>query len=111
MRINKELLKGSTSLLVLRVISEEDMYGYRIIREIATRSRDAFALKEGTLYPILHMLEKEGHVSSYNKDSENGRTRRYYHITTQGRLYLATRVEEWQFFSDAVSMVLRLQEG
>ena len=106
MKISKELLKGSTALMVLRVIAEEDMYGYRIIREIATRSKDTFKLNEGTLYPILHMLEKEGHVMSYEGQSEIGRTRRYYRITVQGKLHLAARMEEWQVFSDAVRMVL-----
>lgn len=106
MIISKELLKGSTALMVLRVIADEDMYGYRIIREIAARSNDAFKLNEGTLYPILHMLEKEGHVMSYEGQSEIGRTRRYYRITVQGKLHLAARMEEWQVFSDAVTLVL-----
>ena len=107
MKISKELLKGSTALMVLRVIAEEDMYGYRIIREIAARSKDTFKLNEGTLYPILHMLEKEGHLTSYDGQSETGRSRRYYHITIQGQLHLTARMEEWQVFSDAVSLVLK----
>ena len=106
MKISKELLKGSTALMVLRVIAEEDMYGYRIIREIATRSKDTFKLNEGTLYPILHMLEREGHVTSYDGQSETGRSRRYYRITTQGQIHLTARMQEWQVFSDAVSLVL-----
>ena len=110
MKISKELLKGSTALMVLRVIAEEDMYGYRIIREIANRSKDTFRLNEGTLYPILHMLEKEGHLISYDGQSETGRSRRYYRITTEGQIHLATRMQEWETFSDAVSMVLKTGE-
>lgn len=106
MKISKELLKGSTALMVLRVIAEEDMYGYRIIREIAMRSKDTFKLNEGTLYPILHMLEKEGHLTSYDGQSETGRSRRYYRITAQGKLHLEARIEEWQAFSNAVALVL-----
>ena len=106
MKISKELLKGSTALMVLRVIAKEDMYGYRIIREIAERSCDTFNLNEGTLYPILHMLEKEGHLTSYDGQSETGRSRRYYRITASGRLHLAARMEEWRAFSNAVAMVL-----
>lgn len=109
MKISKELLKGSTALMVLRVIAEEDMYGYRIIREIAFRSKDTFKLNEGTLYPILHMLEKEGHLTSYDGKSETGRSRRYYRITAGGRLYLTARIQEWELFSDAVTMVLRAE--
>lgn len=107
MKISKELLKGSTALMVLRVIADEDMYGYRIIREIADRSRDTFKLNEGTLYPILHMLEKEGYLTSYDGLSETGRSRRYYHITVQGQFHLAARMEEWRIFSDSVAMVLK----
>ena len=110
MKISKELLKGSTALMVLRVIAEEDMYGYRIIREIADRSGETFRLNEGTLYPILHMLEKEGHLTSYDGQSETGRARRYYRITPQGRLHLAARIREWQVFSGAVAMVLQPEE-
>ena len=110
MKISKELLKGSTALMVLRVIAEEDMYGYRIIREIQSRSRDTFKLNEGTLYPILHMLEKEGHLTSYEGQSETGRCRRYYRITVKGQLHLATRMQEWQVFSEAVTMVLKSEE-
>ncbi len=107
MKISKELLKGTTALLVLRVISEEDMYGYRIIQEITARSFDTFHLNEGTLYPILHTLEKEGWLTSYRGQSETGRERKYYRITAAGRIHLGTRVEEWEAFTAAVNGVLR----
>ena len=106
MKISKELLKGSTALMVLRVIAEEDMYGYRIIREIASRSKDTFKLNEGTLYPILHMLEKEGHLTSYDGQSETGRSRRYYHITAQGLKALEEKEAEWRVYSKAVTAIL-----
>ncbi len=106
MKISKELLKGTTALLVLQVISEEDMYGYRITQEVAKRSFDTFHLNEGTLYPILHTLEKEGWLTSYRGQSESGRERKYYRITPAGRLHLASRVEEWSAFVGAVNGVL-----
>ena len=59
MKISKELIKGSTSILVLSVLENEDLYGYKIIKEIEDRSEKVFELKEGTLYPILHALEQE----------------------------------------------------
>ena len=65
MKISRELISGSTPMMVLSVIKSEDMYGYRIIRELETRSENAFSLKEGTLYPILHALDKEKLVESY----------------------------------------------
>ena len=55
MSVNKELVKGSTSMLVLGVLEEKEMYGYQIIKELEQRSETVFSLKEGTLYPILHV--------------------------------------------------------
>jgi PadR family transcriptional regulator PadR len=107
MKISKELLKGSTSIMVLKVISEKDMYGYRIIQEIATRSGDVFKMNEGTLYPILHTMEKEGWLESYRGETDNGRERKYYRITVAGRAVLATRIEEWNAFTLAVDRVLQ----
>ena len=63
MKIDKSLMSGSTTLLVLSLLSGEEMYGYQMITELARRSNHVFDLKEGTLYPILHGLEAEGLVS------------------------------------------------
>ena len=60
MKINKELMKGSTSILILTLLKSEDMYGYQITQELKRRSDSTFEMKEGTLYPMLHALEKEG---------------------------------------------------
>ncbi|MCQ2484515.1 MAG: PadR family transcriptional regulator [Clostridia bacterium] len=105
MSINKELLKGSTAMLVLSVISEDDMYGYKIVKELEMRSENVFCLKEGTLYPILHLLEEEGMVTSYWVDVEN-RKRKYYHITSKGKRQLKEKKEEFRVYSTAVERVL-----
>jgi DNA-binding PadR family transcriptional regulator len=102
---NKELLKGSTSTLVLSVINSEDMYGYKIIKELEARSEKVFCLKEGTLYPILHSLEESGYVESYWVDVEN-KKRKYYHITRKGKSALKEKKEEWNAYSTAVGKVL-----
>lgn len=60
MRYSKELLKGSTPLLVMSVLDGKDLYGYRIIRELEVRSENVFQMSEGTLYPILHALSRRG---------------------------------------------------
>ncbi len=70
MKINKELMKGSTSILILTLLKSEDMYGYQITQELERRSDSTFEMKEGTLYPMLHALEKEGAVESYWYDIE-----------------------------------------
>ena len=106
MKISKELLKGSTATMILKVISEGDTYGYRISQELMSKSNNVFQLKEGTLYPILHTLEKSGLISSYKK-IESGRERKYYKITVLGTAKLASWVEEWAEFSRSVDTVLK----
>ncbi|MFR6065161.1 MAG: PadR family transcriptional regulator [Eubacterium sp.] len=105
MKISKELISGSTTMLVLSVIKNEDMYGYKIIRELEVRSEYAFSFKEGTLYPILHALEKERLVESYWVTAD-GRKRKYYHITKKGAKRLEEKEEEFKEFSVSVSKVL-----
>ncbi len=65
MKISKELLKGSTNMLVLKLIKEENMYGYQMIKKLKEKSQNVFELKEGTLYPILHLLEENEFITSY----------------------------------------------
>lgn len=105
MKYSKELLKGSTPTLVLSVLDGQDLYGYRIIRELESRSENAFEMSEGTLYPILHALEKEKYLESYWEEHD-GRNRKYYHLTKKGRVALGVKKEEWKEFSKSVDKVL-----
>ena len=105
MKINKELLKGSTEMLVLSAIAREDMYGYRIVKEIELASNGAFVLNEGTLYPILHSFEADGLVDSYWEEYEN-RKRKYYHITSKGKKQLVGKKEEFEYYTASVKRVL-----
>lgn len=105
MKISKELISGSIPLMVLSVVKNEDMYGYKIIRELEVRSENVFSFKEGTLYPILHALEKEKLLESYWVTAE-GRKRKYYHITKKGAKRLAEKEKEFEEFSVSVSKVL-----
>jgi len=107
MKLSKELVKGSTSLLVLSVIAERDMYGYQIIRELEVRSEEVFSMNEGTLYPILHSLEKEGFLEAYWEENASARKRRYYRMTDEGRRELESRKKEWKTYAHAVSQVLQ----
>ena len=88
MKINKELMKGSTSILILSLLENEDMYGYQIAQSLKEKSEKVFELKEGTLYPMLHGLENENAVESYWFDADNGKRRKYYKITSDGRKLL-----------------------
>lgn len=105
MKFSKELISGSTPILILAVIEKEDMYGYQIAKELEKRSENAFSLKEGTMYPLLHSLEKEKLLESYWNTAE-GRKRKYYHITKKGIKYLADKKVEFEEFSVSVKRVL-----
>ena len=77
MTVDKSLLAGSTTMLVLKLLDGQDMYGYQMIEELSRRSERAFALKTGTLYPLLHSLEEKELIRSYEKDEGAARPRRY----------------------------------
>ena len=108
MKIEKSLLSGSTPLLVLALLKDGDKYGYEMIEELAKRSDDTFLMKEGTLYPLLHSLEKEGYVVSYSKSAPSGRERKYYQLTRSGREQLNYKEKEWKLFSEKVNAVIGL---
>ncbi len=102
----KSPMPGSTTMLVLALLKNREMYGYEIIEELERRSNQVFKLKEGTLYPILHSLEKDKLVTARQAEAPSGRVRRYYRITKEGLRVLDEKKEEWSVFSDAVMAVL-----
>ena len=106
MKVDRSLLSGSTTLLVLSLLAEGEKYGYQLIAELAARSDDTFCLKEGTLYPILHTLEQDRRVVSYEREAENGRMRRYYRITPRGKELLTEKAAEWRFFASKVDAII-----
>lgn len=106
MKINKELLKGSTVILILTLLDRKPMYGYEMIKEIEKKSGGVFSFKEGTLYPILHSLEAEEMVESYWDEGEGNRKRKYYRITSKGKSGLKQKQDEWTTFRTAVDQVL-----
>lgn len=106
MKIDKSLITGSTTMLILTLLDDGDKYGYEMIKELEDRSDSTFALKEGTLYPILHSLENDSMVESYITETDSGRKRKYYRITVKGQKHLADKKKEWQFFTSKVNKVL-----
>ena len=106
MKINKELLKGSTTVLILSLLNRKDMYGYEMIKEMEERSKNIFSFKEGTLYPILHSLENENYIEDYWDSSNRKRKRKYYKITDAGKKVLLEKEKEWKLFSSTVNIVL-----
>lgn len=105
-RGDKAALPGGTATLVLALLKEGEMYGYQIIEELEKRSNQVFQLQEGTLYPILHSLEKAKLVTAREQETPAGRRRRYYCLTAAGLQALEEKKEEWQTFSQAVTAIL-----
>lgn len=124
MAVDKSLVSGSTSMLILRLLEEKDMYGYEMIEGLRRKSRNVFELKAGTLYPLLHGMESKGLLKSYTlsdghtlsdeeEDLERGgkkdkKIRKYYSITKEGRKALTEKKEEWYAYSRAVVDVLSM---
>lgn len=106
MKVEKSLLSGSTPMLVLSLLKDGDKYGYEMVEELSKRSDQTFELKEGTLYPLLHTLEKNGLVSSYTKEGPGGRERKYYRLTEDGRGELEHKTQEWRLFTEKVNAVI-----
>lgn len=104
-RFSPELLKGSIKKIILAVLSEGELHGYGITKEIEKRSGDVLHYGEGSLYPALHALEHDGLLKSH-WTQHNGRDRKSYSLTTKGRRALALSKGEWKEFSTAVQKVL-----
>lgn len=106
MTIDKGLLNGSTTTLILKLLEEKDMYGYEMIETLSKKSDNTFDLKAGTLYPILHNLENKEVLESYEEKADNERVRKYYHLTSKGKKMLQEKHKEWLTYSSAVNKVL-----
>jgi PadR family transcriptional regulator PadR len=104
-RVNTQLVKGMTPMLVLAVIGEGELYGYEIAQTIHEQSGGAFVPSEGSLYPTLHRLELDGALAATWRDGEKGPRRRYYRLTKKGQGLLAESRADWSVLVRAVSGV------
>jgi PadR family transcriptional regulator PadR len=98
-RVRGQLLKGTTTLLVLTVLRDGELYGYEIAQRIRDRSGGAFVPSEGSLYPALHALEADGALEASWREGDRGPRRRYYRITKTGLGMLEAHAQEWASFS------------
>jgi len=98
-------LNGVPELLVLRTLRGGEMYGYELVQAIRTGSGDEIVLAEGVIYPVLHMLEREGALAS-RRQTVNGRSRIYYALTDTGASRLDTLAATWRRLTAAISAVL-----
>ena len=105
----QQIRKGSTRLAILQLVGERERYGYEIITAIRDRTKGMLEAAEGNVYPALHALEAEGHVTSSWREVEPGvPPRKYYRITPRGRGHRETLVKEWKEYAAAIA---RLLEG
>ena len=104
--IDRSLISGSMAMLVMKLLESGDKYGYEMTEELRLRSDNTFHLKAGTLYPLLHGLERKGLVHAYEREAAAGKPRRYYSLTAAGSDALHEKESEWRTYAGAVEMVL-----
>lgn len=102
MRIDKDLVAASATPLVLAILAEQESYGYAILKRIRELSDGELAWTDGMLYPLLHRLHRQGHVTREWRTTQDGRRRRYYAITDAGRTALATHQRQWRAVTRAL---------
>jgi PadR family transcriptional regulator, regulatory protein PadR len=102
-----ELPQGTLDLLILRTISNEPLHGWAISERLQQVSSDALRVRQGSLYPALHRLERKGWIVASWGASENNRRAKYYDLTKKGRKQLEIEREAWEKLTTAVSQVLR----
>lgn len=103
MEISKDLMAASSTPIVLAILAEGDSYGYAILKRVRELSGGSMEWTDGMLYPVLHRLERLGHIEARWEVAESGRKRKYYRITPGGRDQLAEERKQWQ----AVDATLR----
>ncbi len=104
-KTNPSFLNGVPEVLVLKLLSRREMYGYEIVKAIQAQTNEAFSFGEGCIYPYLHYLEKEKLLSSSRKQVD-GRSRNYYQLTGPGRKRLTELSNEWNRVASGVALVL-----
>ena len=105
MRIDKDLVAASATPLVLGILADGESYGYAIVKRVNDLSGGQMRWTDGMLYPLLHRLERNGHVRASWGTSETGRRRKQYAITAAGLEALAERRAQWSVVSEALERV------
>ena len=111
MNIKKELAGAATSMIILSVLAREPNYGYEIVKRANKSSGDLFTWQEGTIYPVLRKLEKEGLLTSDWQETGTGRQRKYYFITTAGRKALSCGRKEWEGFYTLITNTMEVSNA
>lgn len=101
-----DLMRSSADLVILTLLADSPMYGYQILVTVEERGNGEFRLKHGTLYPLLYRLEREGWIKAKWEIPDQGRKRKVYSLTREGRAMQKKRAGEWARFTTAVNSIL-----
>lgn len=101
-----DLPQGTLDLLILKTVALEAQHGWAISERVQQISREALQVRQGSLYPALHRLERRGWVKARWKTTENNRRAKYYELTRVGQKQLAAQTESWRRLAAAVGLVL-----
>ena len=100
--ISSDVIRGYNDTMILCLLLDAPSYGYEISKQIRDFSQDKYIIKETTLYSAFNRMEKNGYVTSFSENAENGKRRTYYQITDAGRHYYEEKCEEWQLTKDVI---------
>ncbi len=101
-----DLLQGTLDLLILKTIARQALHGWGIAKRIQVLSGDVLAVGQGSLYPALHRLENQGWITSEWKDSDLGRSAKFYLLTREGKKQLERELQSWNRLSSAMQLVI-----
>jgi len=104
---NVDLLQGTLDMLVLKTLQLEAQHGWGISQRIQQMSKDVLQVNQGSLYPALHRLQRQGLIGAEWGTSENNRRAKYYSLTAKGRTQLAAETANWEKLSAAVTDILQ----
>ncbi len=102
-----DLVQGTLDLLILKTLSLEPKHGWAIAKRIQQLSNEVLKVKQGSLYPALYRIEKEGWITAEWRQTETGREAKFYALTKAGRAHLKKEVASWQRLSEAVNLVIQ----
>lgn len=108
-KLSKELIGASSTPIILSILTKKKSYGYEIIQNIKKISGGKIEFGEGTLYPVLHKLEKKGLIQSSWEITETGRKRKYYEISNEGKKELITEKENWNTINQIISKIWKIE--
>lgn len=103
---NNTLLQGTLDLLILRSLRDESRHGWGIQQRINQIAQDELLVNQGSLYPALVRLVKQGHLNTEWQTTENGRRAKYYELTQSGRQQLDTQLDQWKRYAKTIDLIL-----